>query len=97
MATTKNIDWHKRLLEIAKKETEHHVTQDEDGELCFNLHSFLESLESVMIDEIERANGLYGKFALDAENCARYLWCCLAIETEGKTYPDSFRGMPVLD
>ena len=80
----------KTHLAIAKKLIEKHIVNDE-GQACFNLFTYLEALpvelESVQIDN----------FAIDSVEIARYLWCGIAIEEEGNPYPETFRGMPVLD
>ncbi len=79
---------HDECLKLAETLIDQHI-EEEDGEKCFNLFTYLEELESKLESKFHGAF----KFSLDAHQAARFLWCCIAEDP----YPDRFRGMPVLD
>jgi hypothetical protein len=94
--TTTKFDLHKAALELARDTIKAHI-QEEDGETCFNLYTFIQGVE-MRLDTIWNGNGSpTGRFELRSWEVARYLWCCLALE--GGDAPDgtTFRGMPILD
>lgn len=87
---------HHSLMTFAREEAEKAI-EEEDGEKCFNLFEFLEGLsyrlESVLNDDAVPT----GRFELGADNVARYLWCCLALEHGDRPDGTTFKGMPILD
>lgn len=84
---------HKLLIQKARQEIGNHF-EEYDGELCFNLFTYLERLESVVEGVID---GPTGRFELDGHQIARYLYCCLCLEQGEPCDGTKFRGMPILD
>lgn len=83
-------------IEVARDEIEKHIV-DEDGEKCFNLFTYLESLANrldVMFCGDDAPNG---RFELDTVAVARYLWCCVSLSHGDSPDGHTFRGMPILD
>lgn len=99
MTTTKKrvkFPMHKRLMAIAKAEVKRHIVNDE-GEKCFNLFTYLQSLESTLDGLFHGRELPHGDFDLNSHTVARYLWVCLALEEGEAAYGDTFRDMPMLD
>lgn len=92
-------DMHADFQSLAETLVDQHIVQY-DGETCFNIFTYLESLEN-RINELMWDAGAWGtelgRFELNASQITRYLWACIAIKHEGKAYPTVFRGMPTLD
>lgn len=95
-ATKKAFSMHKAMMAIAKEQVAKHIVE-EDGERCFNLFTYMESLEARLDTILADTSMPHGKWHLDGHEVARYLWACLALEEGEQVYGNTFRGMPVLD
>lgn len=84
---TKTRMLHLELYDLANETAQRHFVQY-DGEECFNLHTFLDDLESRLIARLDAI-----AFELDPTAAARLLWCCLTSEPAGTR----FRGREILD
>jgi hypothetical protein len=85
------------LIVVAEQEIENHI-EEEEGVKCFNLCTYVESLGSRVDSVLSGKSGPVQDFALNGEAIARFLWCCIATkELGGLAYPNTVRGMPVLD
>jgi hypothetical protein len=82
-------------MNVALDEIKNHV--EEEGEKTFNLFTYIERLE-LRLDTILNGNeSPVGKFKLDTNTVALYLWYCIATNEGGDASPNTFRGMSVLD
>jgi hypothetical protein len=81
---------HETLMNIAENRIAHHLEND-DGEICFNLISYLNDLE----DQIDQAVDMLD-LGLHPEEVAWYLWCCLSLASGCNPSSATFRSMPVL-
>lgn len=95
MTTAVRFDMHASAMGHAISIYPLHVVTD-DGELCFNLHSFLDDLEQAIDAELNKPDSPCGAFRLNAEAIARYTWCCFALQGGDRPDGDTFRGMPIL-
>lgn len=94
--TTNKSRLHKANIKLAR-DTVKSAIQEDDGETCFNLYVFLDHLES-RLDTVLNGNGSQlGRFELGMRELARYLWCCLALESGDAPDGNTFQGMPILD
>ena len=81
---------HCDMIAAAEVQIRLHV-ETEDGQKCFNLFAFLETLEYAL--EGKEVDGV----AVDARQVARYVWCCLRRFPGERAGGNVFRGMPILD
>lgn len=96
MTKTKKLNLHKTCLDMARNLVAKHIEEDGD-EKCFNLFTFLEAVEYQLESLFNGSKAPNGNFQLAAPDVARYLWCCLALESGDATDGNTFRGMPILD
>lgn len=73
-----------------------HIEQD-DGERCFNLHTFLDELEVELVSRLAYNSSPLGEFALDTTTVARLVWCHMALNSGWKPDGTVFRDLPILD
>lgn len=87
---------HNELLTLAEICVNRNIVF-EDYIKYFNLHTFINDLESEIIGKQYEKPTIFGNFEIDPTETARYLYCCLACKSG--TLPDGnkFRGMPILD
>jgi hypothetical protein len=90
-------DLHVACLELARDRIGAHTNHDLDGNLYFNLPTFLDDVESTLIVVLEGNNSPTNGFALDPTALARYLYCCLALENGDVPVGQMFHGLPVAD
>ena len=70
------------------------------GEQCFNLFRFIESLSTELDGQFNSRGKLgdaLGRFQLDGIQTARLLWCQICLQAGERPDGTTFRGMPILD
>lgn len=96
MNATKTFALHKAAMGLAHDSVARNI-QEEDGEKCFNLPTFLDEVESRLDTVFCGNDSPTNNFVLDPRAVARYLWCCLALENGDNPDGHTFKAMPILD
>lgn len=87
---------HETLMGVARKLVDQNCELYDD-EMCFNRFTFLEDLGSEVDGMLYAGEVGNGRFELSGHSVARYLYCCLCLETGDRPDGDTFRQMPILD
>lgn len=90
------VNLHLRAMHMAREEVKDHIVIEE-GEKHFNLFQFLHTLECRLYNLTDSDNSPCGRFELSAHALARYLWCCVALESGDSPDGNTFCGLPILD
>lgn len=88
---------HEFLLKTAEELIEEHK-EEQNGQTCFNLYTYLETLEMLVYDYLDSSEHVMGdaQFRLDPHEISRYIWVCLCDKLRQNPAGTFFQKMPVL-